>query len=182
MSNELDNMIEAVIGVEGRYSNNVNDPGGETMWGITKRTAMRHGYNGDMKSLPRETAKEIYLREYIYEYSIDLVAVIDQRIAAEMFDTGVNAGPATAIQMLQRSLNLLNRQGRDYNDVVVDGSLGPKTITSLKEFIRIRGNDGRRVLHTMLNVMQGAYYINIATKRMESEDFIFGWFRSRVVT
>ena len=35
------------LGLEGKYSNNPNDTGGETMWGITKALTIRYGYHED---------------------------------------------------------------------------------------------------------------------------------------
>lgn len=35
------------LGIEGSYSNNPNDTGGETMWGITKALAVHYGYSGN---------------------------------------------------------------------------------------------------------------------------------------
>jgi lysozyme family protein len=36
-------------------------------------------------------------------------------LAAELLDTGVNMGTGTATGFLQRALNALNRNGRDYH-------------------------------------------------------------------
>ena len=48
-----------LMGHEGGYSNNPSDPGGETMWGVTKVVARKYGYNGPMKQLPKATAEKI---------------------------------------------------------------------------------------------------------------------------
>lgn len=45
---------------EGRYSNDPADPGGETMWGITKTVARQCGYTGPMRHMPLEVARRIY--------------------------------------------------------------------------------------------------------------------------
>ncbi|HFC6667126.1 TPA: glycosyl hydrolase 108 family protein, partial [Neisseria meningitidis] len=39
MSDEFNRFIERVLSHEGGYVNHPKDPGGETNWGITKRTA-----------------------------------------------------------------------------------------------------------------------------------------------
>ena len=59
MSDNFNWAFDLLMGHEGGYSNNPKDPGGETMWGITARVARAWGYSGPMKSLPRETAKQI---------------------------------------------------------------------------------------------------------------------------
>ena len=61
---DFNEAFDALIGNEGGYSNNAADPGGETMWGITKRVAVASGYMGQMKDLPRETAKQIAKKNY----------------------------------------------------------------------------------------------------------------------
>ena len=39
-------IFDRVIGHEGGYANDPRDTGGETNWGITKRTARENGYLG----------------------------------------------------------------------------------------------------------------------------------------
>ena len=60
MSITFDEVFERTIGHEGGYVNNPKDPGGETNWGITIKTARENGYTGSMKSMSRLQAKEIY--------------------------------------------------------------------------------------------------------------------------
>ena len=48
-------IIAGILVVEGGYVNHPSDPGGETNYGITKSTAVRHGYTGSMVDLPKET-------------------------------------------------------------------------------------------------------------------------------
>src|SRR5439155_17018541 len=56
----VDQMIDDLIGREGRYTFNPNDSGGETIWGITAATARRNGYQAAMSQMPRATAAAIY--------------------------------------------------------------------------------------------------------------------------
>lgn len=46
---------------------------------------------------------------------------IDVSLAFELFDTGSKMSVATSAKFLQRSLNLLNRNGLRYPDTLVDG-------------------------------------------------------------
>jgi len=48
----FDAIIASTLAHEGRYANLPDDPGGETMWGITKDTARRNGYLGEMRAMP----------------------------------------------------------------------------------------------------------------------------------
>jgi lysozyme family protein len=64
MKENFDSAFAALELSEGGYSNNPADQGGETMYGITKRVAVKNGYTGDMHDLPLELAKSIAKAEY----------------------------------------------------------------------------------------------------------------------
>lgn len=176
----VDQMIDDLIGREGRYSFSINDAGGETMWGITAATARRNGYMGAMSMMPRSTAVAIYRNEYFVQPGFDKVYAVSQPIAEEMFDTGVNMGTGLPGAWLQRVLNALNRQGKDYADVAVDGRIGPATITALRAFLGSRGADGETVIRRALNCQKGARYLDITEARPRNENFYFGWLLNRV--
>lgn len=89
-----------LLGNEGSYSNNPNDPGGETMWGVTKRVARSYGYMGSMIEMPVDTAKKIYRRLYWNDY-YDMLPYI---VAFNVFDAGVNHGVRRSVKFLQKSL------------------------------------------------------------------------------
>lgn len=177
-------MVADLIGIEGGYTDNPHDTGGETIWGITEATARRNGYAGVMKYMPREIAAEIYLNEYFITPGLDRVFPLSAPIAAEMFDTGVNMGVSIPCKFLQRCLNVLNRSHGPaplYPDLVVDGKLGNKSIDALNQFLLVRKQDGELVLLRMLNVLQGMRYIEITENRVQNEEFLYGWFLNRVV-
>jgi lysozyme family protein len=180
MSN-FEEAFTKVVGIEGRYSNNPNDSGGETMFGITIAVARAYGYMGPMRSMPLAVAHEIYRKRYWDKLRLDEVANISgARIADELFDTGVNRGTANAGKYLQRSLNAMNQRGAYYADVVADGDVGPMTIAALREYMKRRGAQGATVLLRCLNALQGADYIDLAEQRQKDEDFVFGWILNRV--
>lgn len=176
----IDTMIDTVIGKEGGYSDHPSDRGGPTRWGITERVARANGYKGDMRSLPREEAVRIYKREYVIKPGFAAVAAIDPEIGEELVDTGVNMGVGWPPLFLQQALNALNRQGKDYADILVDGDIGPATLAALKAYLNKRGREGVGVMLVALNVQQGARYFDITTARQKNEDFFYGWLRSRV--
>jgi lysozyme family protein len=176
----IETFIENVIGKEGGYSNHPNDTGGATRWGITEAVARANGYHGDMRTLPRDAAKEIYRNQYVVKPGFAKIAEISELIAEELVDTGVNMGPAVPAMMLQRALNALNNEGRDYGDIAVDGQAGPGTRAALRAYLGKRGRLGEMVLLRALNCLQGERYIELAEKRQKNESFVFGWLRSRV--
>ena len=113
----IDQIINDIIAVEGGYSFDSNDSGGETMYGITVAVARKHGYTGDMKKLPKKTAYDIYYKSYVVEPGFDAIAKIDPEIAAELVDTGVNMGTSVAGKFLQQALNAFNDGGSKYPDL-----------------------------------------------------------------
>ncbi|MEN5170056.1 glycosyl hydrolase 108 family protein [Brevundimonas pondensis] len=180
MSDAFVRLIDGVIGREGGYVNHPDDRGGETIWGVTAGTARRFGYTGAMRAMTRTQAVEIYRAQYWTGPGYDRIAALSERVAEELFDTGVNMGPGVASTMLQRCLNALNRQGEDYPDIKVDGDVGPASLRSLTAFLKVRGKEGERVLLKGLNALQGERYIELAEKRQANESFVYGWLRTRV--
>lgn len=176
----LQQTIDALIGREGKYSNNPSDRGGETMWGITVGVARAFGYAGPMQNMPRTTAELIYTQRYWKQPGFDKVALIDEDIAEEMLDTGVNMGPAVAGKFLQRALNVLNQGEKLYPNLAVDGGIGAMTINALNSFISVRGAGGRTVLLRMLNAQQSVRYMEIAEADARQEGFEYGWQFNRV--
>lgn len=173
--------IKHTIGVEGDYSDDAADSGGKTRFGITEAVARAFGYEGSMKELPYDTAVAIYRKNYWDMLRLDDVSEYSDSIALEVFDTSVNIGTGTAGRFLQRILNVMNREGKDYPDITVDGHIGLMSIASLKAFLHRRGDAGEKVIVEALNSLQGEYYISLAEQRPKDEAFAFGWFLNRVV-
>lgn len=113
----FDVAFERLIGHEGGYVDHPDDPGGETNWGITLRTARSAGYVGSMRNLTREQAKEIYRTEYWDRAKADQY---DGAIAFQLFDAAVNHGIGQSIRFLQRAV-----------DVADDGVVGRITLAAV---------------------------------------------------
>jgi lysozyme family protein len=176
----IDQLVEAVIDREGSYVHHPADRGGATRWGITEAVARANGYAGDMRHFAREAAAAIYRRIYWHRPGVDQVATRAPAIAAEMFDTGVNMGPAVAAGFLQRALNGLNRGARDYPDVLLDGRIGPQTLAALDGFLAHRGAAGQAVLLKAIEALQGERYLSLAERRPANEAFLYGWLANRI--
>lgn len=173
-------IVAAILEREGGYVDHPSDRGGPTCWGITEAVARANGWTGPMRDLPRALAEDIYRRRYWTAPGFDRIAAVSERIAAELADTGVNMGPSVAAAWLQRWLNGLNRQGRDYPDLAVDGAAGPATVAALRAYLARRGAEGEAVLLRALNCSQGHRYLELAEGRTANEDFLYGWVRERV--
>ncbi len=176
----IDSRIDEVIDREGGYVDHAADRGGVTRWGVTEAVARVAGYAGDMRVLPRREAAAIYRRLYWLRPRLDLVALRAPRVAAELFDTGVNMGPAVAAGFLQRALNALNRGASDYADVAVDGQLGARSLEALDRFLARRGAGGEAVLLKAMEALQGERYLALAEARPANEAFLYGWLANRI--
>lgn len=113
--NNFDTAFAHVIGVEGGYSNDKDDPGGETKYGISKRAYPAE----DIPNMTLDRAKMIYRRDYW-----DLVKgdELPSPLDAFVFDCAVNQGVDTAIKLLQKTLN-----------VAQDGIMGVDTMRKASE-------------------------------------------------
>lgn len=120
----FDAAFDALLGHEGGYSNNRHDPGGETMWGITRKVAMQEGYVGDMHIMPRDFAKAVYQRKYWDAVKADS---LPDALRFAVFDAAVNSGVSQAVRWLQRAL-----------DVGDDGILGPLTLQAAQRCNPVR--------------------------------------------
>lgn len=106
--------IEDLLMWEGGYVNDPADPGGETNFGLSKRSYP----SLDVKDLTRAQATAIYHGDWWVRYGLeDLPAPI----AKKVLNTNVNVGPYQGAKQLQMSLQ---HKGQP---VTVDGSLGPLT-------------------------------------------------------
>lgn len=116
----FDTIFERLMKHEGGYVNHPNDPGGETMWGVTKRVAQAHGYHGSMRNLPKETAKRITEQSYYKAIKGDQ---LDRLIAWQLTDAAYNHGNRQAVKFLQRAVG--------FKDKEVDGLIGPATLAAV---------------------------------------------------
>ena len=177
---DLNQFIDSLIAREGGFVDHPADRGGPTNWGITQAVARAQGYAGAMRDLPRETAAAIYRRLYWVLPGFDSVDRLAPRVAAELFDTGVNMGPPVATGFLQRALNALNREQRDYADIAVDRRIGPTTLAALDAYRKRRGAPGEQVLLKAMRALRGEHYVALAEGRPANEAFLYGWLANRV--
>ena len=177
----IDQYLEAIINREGGYVNHLSDHGHATKFGITEAVARSQGYQGNMQNLPLAVAKSIYKKQYWFEPQFDQINEISPAIAEELLDTAINCGVNFAKPLLQRALNLLNKQGEEgWPNLTLDGQYGPLTIQALSTYLNRRNKDGETVLLRVLNIMQGQHYIEITEKNPNYEDFFYGWILNRV--
>ena len=151
---------------EGGYSNDVDDAGGKTRYGVTEPVARAHGYKGDMKNMPEYLAKEIYKKNY-WE-PLKCFAIPDDDVAFELFDIGVNMGIKVAGKFFQEALNLLTN-----SSLKVDGIIGTKTIEAYRHTLVL---DDKSMVKC-LNGLQFERYKKIVFWKPSQKKFFRGWLR-----
>ena len=110
----FDTAFEKLIGHEGGYVNDPRDPGGETKFGISKRS-----YPGeDIAGMTLERAKVLYLRDFWGPAGCDAVP---DAVRFDLFDMAVNSGVRAAVKTLQKVVGETE-----------DGILGPRTLQAVQ--------------------------------------------------
>lgn len=170
-------MIASIVYVEGGYTNDPYDPGGQTKYGITEKTAREFGYKGEMKDLPLETANEIYKILYVEQPGFDQFVEINPAIAHKLIDAGVNVGTARVSLWLQKALNTFSQNGKNYPVIEVDGIIGPRTIKAYKALEQTRGKEKAcKLILKTLDAYQTNYYLSLT----QYNRYITGWIDKRV--
>jgi N-acetylmuramoyl-L-alanine amidase len=155
----FNHLFNYILSVEGGYTNDKNDTGGETNWGITKERARECGYTGNMRDLTQSKAKEIYLEKYYNKPKI--CDISDDRIKFSIFDWYVNSG-YWAIIKAQQVLNDLEF------DIATDGKIGNETLKALATvntdvFLKVYADKQR------------TFYKRIVEHRPSQKVFLQGW-------
>ena len=124
----------------------------------------------------QNAVEDFYHTEFWNKIQGDLLP--SQHIADELFDTSVNLGVSAASEFLQRALNILNKNGSIYPDIVIDGIIGTQTLTTLSKCIAA---NGEKLIFNLLNFYQAKKYIEIMEHDHSQEIFI-GWFNRIEIT
>ena len=149
--------IEIVFKNEGEYSNNSNDSGGETKYGISKSAYP----NLDIKDLTKDKAREIYFQDYFKKSSAHLI--VDEDLAIKFFDLVVNLGQVQATKNLQRALKIFSPNIKD------DGILGSLTLNAINSLNKLQSFG----LLCSLKTETAYFYKSIATGK--NAIFLKGW-------
>jgi lysozyme family protein len=142
----FDEVFNRVIGSEGGYANDPNDPGGETNWGISKRAYP----NLVIKSLTREDAYNIYKRDF---WDVLEGNNLPDSIKFQLFDFAVNSSIQVAIRYFQRSLGVAD-----------DGYFGPVSKAAISEI-----SEGNMIMN--LNAQR----LDFMTRLKGWNDYGKGW-------
>ncbi|WP_377153367.1 glycoside hydrolase family 108 protein [Roseateles sp. UC29_93] len=144
----FDTLIDRVLGHEGGYVNHPEDPGGETKFGIAKRS-----YPGvDIKNLTRPQAIEIYRADFWNRVQGDK---LPRAFVFQALDAAVNHGVENAVRWMQRAAKVAD-----------DGHIGPMTLAAI-------GRADTADLVLLFNAERQEFYTKLST----FDVFGRGWIR-----
>jgi lysozyme family protein len=160
MTERFKKFFEQMLENEGGYSDDPEDPGGKTFWGITEKNypsqykQIKNLYDSGKKELAKDMVMRFYHKEFYY---ILYDRIEDEFIAFKIFDLGVNLGQIRAVILLQESLKSLG-----FN-IKADGVFGEATLKAVNEA-------DREELYQKYIEKVGNYYYSLEKPR-----FIKGW-------
>lgn len=146
---KFEDAIGQVLTNEGGYVNDPTDPGGETKYGITKRTYP----NLDIANLTTADAEAIYKRDF---WRFD--GIIYQNVANKLFDASVNMGH-NAIKIMQRVVG-----------TAVDGVYGHDTEAKINAY-------GGVALLIAYRQKLASYYLDLIADHPALAKYKNGWLK-----
>ena len=155
-SQKFEKAFEYIIQNEGGYVFDKNDPGGETKFGITKKSYPAL----NIRDLTFEDAKKIYYRDFWQRGKFE--EIDDEKVATQVFDLSVNLGIRSAVTVLQRALRSVGETVQE------DGLMGPETLLATL-------NSDPRCLLAAIKSEAAGYYRQIVAKNPSQQKFLKGW-------
>lgn len=136
---------------EGGYANDPKDPGGETYMGISRvkhpewtgwplvDSLQKDGTPLSLSAQLADFVRSFYRVEFWAKAKCDMIDIMSEQVAEELFDSCVNCGIGNGVKFLQRALNRLNSRGQLFRDIKEDGSVGTNTLQALAACLERRG-------------------------------------------
>ena len=151
-------IIQGIILREGGYVHDWDDSGGETNYGITRRTLDLWDPDMRVGNITAEVAHQIYYQFFWEKYDLyHLGRYWD--LKEFMFDWMIHSGPRNAVRHLQRFVG-----------AKPDGVLGPNTMSRI--YIVVEGQQFMgKLCDYRIKVL-----IRLARRRPKDMKFLEGWF------
>jgi len=147
----IEEIIRHTIALEGGYVNNPKDSGGETKYGISKRSYPTIV----IKNLTIEQAIDIYRHDFWDKINLSLLN--NEKVASKVFDIGVNMGTGIPVRFLQQIVKAKE-----------DGILGVDTA-------ELVNNGNPELIVNELRKKQLQRYADIVIRKPEQIEFFKGW-------
>lgn len=151
MKDFFDEIIKKTLQYEGGYSNDSDDAGGETKYGISQRQYP----NVDISNLTLQDALKIYKEDYYDRHNLSRIN--SKKIQWKVFDINVNAG--RGVKFLQRAVG-----------VKEDGIIGDVTAKAVNEKNEVQ------VLMSLREIQEN-FYKEIVRRKPSQKKFLKGWLR-----
>lgn len=151
---DLRRVILKTIQKEGGHVDDPVDKGGETKYGISKRSWP----NVDIASLTIWQAFDIYKKWYAYPLHVHEIDSV--RVGWKVFDVGVNAGLVRAAKLTQEALGM----GPDG----IDGIIGARTVRA------INATDEATFFMRFIPLLE-RFYEGIVERDPSQRKFLNGW-------
>ena len=175
--------IPKVLEYEGAYSNDPVDPGGETVFGITRKyepnwegwkrvDEIKTSGIGPLVSI---ISKDTEIARCVFDYydnlwsSFCLTQVQSQALAECIYNGCINQGAKRVIQWLQYCVNALSVSSEDISE---DGAMGVGTINRVSALESLGRGE---ILLTLLKAQRISAYCQTVHNREDSLKFIKGW-------
>ena len=152
---EFKDAVKIILKHEGGYVNDPDDPGGETMMGISKKA---YPYL-NIKELTKKDVEDIYFKDYWLKAKVKKVP---EELRMIYFDMVVNMGRSRAVKILQEAISAKGVK------TTIDGGIGPQTISNALK----SGLEPER-----LRSYRVKYYADLINRKPSLEKYWFGWYR-----
>jgi lysozyme family protein len=164
--------INIILEHEGGYTNDDDDPGKETNFGITERNLdkvyKKLCIPDNVGDLVRDDAVKYYKSEWWDKYKYGSINSL--ALATKIFDMAVHMGPYKACRIVQESALSL---GLGYQ-LNVDGILGSQTVAMLND---ICSNGHEEDLKEEIINEQKWFYTYLAKQNNKLKKFMPGWLK-----
>src|ERR1035437_9401902 len=162
--------IAKTLQYEGGYSNNPNDPGGETylgwsranhpndpVWLMIDKAKAIPNFPMNLNNDPAIKAAIVQSYKSDYWDKMQGDSITNQAIADSLFDYAVNAGVSTSVAMAQLAL-----------DIPSDGIFGSQTLQTIN-------SANAETFLAAFSLAKIVRYVGIVKSRPTSQQFFYGW-------
>ena len=153
--------VKVVLQHEGGLTNDKNDSGGITNFGISQRFLNDQNLDLNAANITQKQAINIYRQYFWDKYHYNELEGL--YVATKVFDMSVNIGPEEGAKILQIACNDLSTK-----PIAVDGKIGPNTIGKANTL-------SQDSLMAELRLIMKHYYVMLVKNRPEDSEFLDGW-------
>jgi lysozyme family protein len=154
--------IGVLLQMEGGYVNDPDDPGGETNFGISKRSYPQL----DIKTLQIDKAIDIYYHDFWLKYKLN--DINSSLVSTQLLLIFVNLSPSSAATCVQKAINRIN------NSIAEDGVFGSRTVQMVNKLPECHIVD-----HLRLELVK--FYLNRVSINRKQLKNLEGWIRRAMI-